>query len=403
MRLLHSIRSVDPQGGGPIEGIKLLSRFHLNKGREIEVVCLDEPEGPGVQNFEVPIHPLGPCLGNYGYNPRIVPWLRENISRFDAVIVNGLWQYSGFAVWRALRKSSIPYFVFTHGMLDPWFKETYPLKHLKKWLYWPWGEYRVLRDAQAVLFTCEEERLRARKSFWFYRCKEQVVTYGTTPPLGNPSVHREAFFQRFPELRGKQIFLFMSRIHPKKGIELLLEAFSKVLKSGAGDPNRLHLLIAGPAVSPEYLSQLKEQANAQCPLGSVSWPGMLQRDLKWGAFRAADAFILPSHQENFGVAVAESLACSLPVLISDKVNIWREIEGDGAGFVETDTVEGTRRLIERWLALPFADKEKMRSAAERCFANRFDAEAAAENLIQTLVSCGVPQHRQQELVAATAS
>ena len=63
------------------------------------------------------------------------------------------------------------YFVFTHGMLDPWFKRTYPLKHLKKWLYWPWAEYRVLRDAQAVLFTCEEERILARQSFWLYKCK----------------------------------------------------------------------------------------------------------------------------------------------------------------------------------------------------------------------------------------
>ena len=76
---------------------------------------------------------------------------------FDAVIINGLWQYHSFGAWRALRGTATPYYVFPHGMLDPWFKRSFPLKHLKKWLYWPWAEYRVLRDARAVIFTCEAE------------------------------------------------------------------------------------------------------------------------------------------------------------------------------------------------------------------------------------------------------
>ena len=90
--------------------------------------------------------------------PRLLSWLRENATRYDAVIVNGIWQYHSYATWLALHRSETPYFVFTHGMLDPWFKRRHPLKHLKKWLYWPWADYRVLRDAQAVIFTCEEER-----------------------------------------------------------------------------------------------------------------------------------------------------------------------------------------------------------------------------------------------------
>ena len=79
-------------------------------------------------------------------------------------------------------------------MLDPWFKKQYPLKHLKKWMYWPWAEYRVLRDAQAVLFTCEEERVLARESFWLYRCNEVVVSYGTAKPKGDPEVELQEFF-----------------------------------------------------------------------------------------------------------------------------------------------------------------------------------------------------------------
>src|SRR5262249_6303466 len=129
---------------------------------------------------------------------------------FDAVVVNGLWQYHGFGTRLALRRLDMPYHVFTHGMLDPWFKRAYPLKHLKKWLYWPWAEYRVLRDAAGVLFTSEEERLLARQSFWLYHAKEHVVAYGTSAPPQNGDALREAFLATHPQLRGKRIVLFLS-------------------------------------------------------------------------------------------------------------------------------------------------------------------------------------------------
>src|SRR5439155_8804732 len=142
----------------------------------------------------------GPVKTKYGYNTKLLPWLRTHADRYDAMIINGLWQYNSFAVWRVLHKKSVPYFVFPHGMLDPWFKRTYPLKHIKKWLYWPWAEYRVLRDARAVFFTCEEERRLARQSFWLYKCNEVVINYGTSAPTGNSEHQRELFFEKFPHL-----------------------------------------------------------------------------------------------------------------------------------------------------------------------------------------------------------
>jgi glycosyltransferase involved in cell wall biosynthesis len=111
---------------------------------------------------------------------------------------------------------------------------------------------------------------------------------------------------------------------------------------------------------------------------------MLSGDLKWGAFHACEVFCLPSHQENFGIAVAEALACSRPVLISDKVNIWREIAADQAGFVESDTLEGTIALLRRWLDSTPAELAAMRLAALRCFDNRFQMEQVAEMLVRTI-------------------
>ncbi|HMG05900.1 MAG TPA: hypothetical protein VK581_10585, partial [Chthoniobacterales bacterium] len=111
---------------------------------------------------------------------------------------------------------------FPHGMLDPWFKRTYPRKHMKKLLYWPWAEYRVLRDAAAVLFTSEEERRLARESFSLYHCKEIVVNYGTAAPEVDLESAREDFLEAFPKLRGQRFFLFLGRLHEKKGCDLLI-------------------------------------------------------------------------------------------------------------------------------------------------------------------------------------
>lgn len=104
------------------------------------------------------------------------------------MIIHGIWHCRALATWRALRGTGIPYFVFTHVMLDPWFKCTYPLKHLKKWVYWPWDDYRVLRDATAVMVTTEQERLLARQSFWLYKSNELVLGYTLPPRRPMPSV-----------------------------------------------------------------------------------------------------------------------------------------------------------------------------------------------------------------------
>jgi glycosyltransferase involved in cell wall biosynthesis len=264
-------------------------------------------------------------------------------------------------------------------MLDPWFKRTYPAKHIKKLFYWPWGEYRVLRDAAAVLFTSEEERRLARESFGLYRCKEVVVNYGTAAPANLESA-RETFFNAFPNLRGERFFLFLGRLHEKKGCDLLIEAFGQVRNSR----ERGHLVMAGPCAHPDYLRHLQQMAASSN--GMISFPGMLTGDVKWGALSAAEAFALPSHQENFGIAVAEALACGTPVLLSNKVNIWREIEADGGGYVENDDLAGTTNLLKRWLATPADARSAMQENARKSFANRFEIERATDSLLAAIAN-----------------
>ena len=220
MKILRVISSVNPHGGGPIEGIKQAQKPLIEMGVELEIACCDPPNAEWLTNVNLPIvHALGPPKNNYGYTAKLLPWLKENSHRFDLIIVHGLWQYHGFAVWLALSGTNTPYYVFTHGMLDPWFKRTYPLKHLKKWLYWPWGEYRILRDALYVIFTSEDERFLSRKSFWLYKVNEIVIPYGTSIPPSNKEELSLEFLNENEYLKGKRIVLFLSRIHEKKGCD----------------------------------------------------------------------------------------------------------------------------------------------------------------------------------------
>ena len=389
MKILHIISSVNPTGGGPIEGVKQLGRLNEDRGNHVELASLDAPGAPFLNDCPFPVHPLGPGTLAYGYSPRLVPWLKENLCNYDIVIVNGIWQYNSFGAWRVLHLSSTPYVVFIHGMLDPWFKRTYPLKHLKKSFYWPWAEYRVLRDAVAVLFTSEEERILARQSFWPYNANEKVVNYGIRTPSGNKEIQRREFHERFPHLRNKRLLLFMGRIHPKKGCDLALRSFAAALPS---DPN-LHLVMAGPdqigwQASMQSLAEDLQIANR------ITWTGMISGDLKMGALYSAEAFFLPSHQENFGIVVAEALSCGLPVLISDKVNIWREVQADGAGLVAPDNLAGASSLLESWMRLADSQRIYMRECATQSFRNRFaidQSTSSLPDLLQQLVTAAAPK------------
>jgi glycosyltransferase involved in cell wall biosynthesis len=367
-RLLHVVASLAPAAGGTTEGIRRLAESGGG-----EVVCMDDPGEFYLRRHSFPVHALGPAQGHYRFTPRLGEWLEKNLGRFDGVVIHGLWQYHSYGTYRLV--GGTPYVVFPHGMLDPYFKRTFPMKHLKKQVYWLAREYRVLRDARAVCFTTPIERDSAAGTMWPQRWNTAVVSFGTTQPTGDPSSQREIFFSRYPGLRERRFFLFLSRIHSKKGCDLLLDAFARVAEA---HPD-LDLVMAGP--DEEGLRpQLEAQAGRLGISARVHWTGMLEGDLKWGAFYSADAFVLPSHQENFGVAVVEALACGLPVLISDKVNIWPDIVHDEAGIVNPDTVDGTHRSMSSLLAMQGEERRRMVSNGLACFRSRYEMKRTAQAL-----------------------
>ena len=293
------------------------------------------------------------------------------------MIVHGLWNYASLGSWRALHRTRTPYYVFTHGMLDPWFNEAFPMKALYKAMFWKGLENRVLRDARGVLFTAVEERDLATQSFKPYSARAYVVGLGTRDVIADPERQRQAFIETMPQLNGRRFLLFLSRIHPKKGVDLLIKGFAH---QATLYPD-LDLVIAGP----DQVGLARELQDLSSELGvgdRVHWPGMLTGDVKWGAFRSAVFFTLTSHQENFGIAVAESLVVGTPVLITRKVNIWQEIESDGAGIVVTDDVDGVNEGLKCVCAISPAARQLMSERARQCFVRRYDINAVASGLLR---------------------
>ena len=376
MNVLHVISSLKLEQGGPAQGVRNITSYYAELGVTATVLSMDEPEDDLGSVDHLKVVTIGKGKGTFSYHPKLVKQIKHIANQFDAVIVHGLWQYHGHAVRAALKNTKVPYYLFPHGMLDPYFKQEYPIKHLKKYLYWFVTQYVVLRDAKAVLFTCEEEKRLAAFSFKPYHVTAEVVNYGTTiPPIGKQT-GADQFYAEYPELKNKRIFLFLSRIHEKKGCDLLIQAFAKALESNKD----IHLVMAGPDQTgwKAQLIALAQSFNAEA---HITWTGMLKGELKWAAMKAAEVFILPSHQENFGISVAESLALGTPVLISDKVNIWREIVEMKAGLVGEDTLPGTEKLISQWLALQPEEKHHYEQNAQNCFEKKFNIMQTSKNII----------------------
>lgn len=380
MKILRVISSVNPQAGGPINGLVNSSKGLIDKGHTVVVASLDDPESDFVNSFTYELYTFSSSLGVYSYSPNFKKWLQKNVKKFDVIIVHGLWQFHSIAVATMCKEQQVPYVVFTHGMLDPWFNEVYILKAIKKKFYWWLFEKRVINQASAVLFTSEEEKKLARKSFRPYNPKEVVVSYGSHQPLVDIDKSIDIFIRKFPVLSGKRCLLYMSRIHTKKGIDLLIDAFSKISYS-----DDLCLVIAGPD-NDGLRARLEEQAVKLGVADKIVWTGMLNGDLKWGAYHASDVFILPSHQENFGIVVAEALSTSTPVLITNKVNIWREVEAYGAGIVGNDNVDGIVDVLSKWLSFGDRELEAMRRNALLCYGDRFSIQSAVHGLEKQLLS-----------------
>ena len=398
MKLLHIISGASPESGGPIQGIRNYHEASNLLGIDRTIICFENQSDLISWNFPESLKLIG--LGNaknlWQRNPALITWLKKHLLEYDCIVLNGIWTYHSYATLKVLRyfkkqklNQKIPkIFLMPHGMLDPWFQKekTRKIKAIRNIIYWHLIEKKVVNQVDAVLFTCDEEMLLAKKTFYGYKPKKEVnVGYGIQEPPQKNKIELEAFYNKFDINTSIPYFLFLSRIDFKKGVDLLLKAYNTILQESV-DPNVIpNLVIAGSGFESEYGKGLLKYIEIYPLLKQkLCLTGLLNAEMKWAAIFGCEAFILPSHQENFGIAVAEALACEKPVLITNKINIYREIEKGGGGIINEDTLTGTINNLKQWIALDAESKILMGKNAKKIYENNFKNEFAAQKLFDIL-------------------
>jgi len=346
MRIIHVIANLAPRYGGPAKACVEMARAVARLGHEVKIYTTNQ-DGPG----ELAV-PLGRPLIQDGVEIRYYPiqpprfwgtsWpmaraLAGGIREADLVHIHSLYLFHDLIAGHYCRSYGVPYLVRPHGTLDPYL---YRRHRWRKYVMEAAFENRNIRRAAALHFTSEEEERLARPHIG--------DVPGVVVPLGVdlrefqdlPAPGR--FRERFPEIGHKEIILFLGRINFKKGLDLLVQAMARVLRKRRD----LHLVVAGPdddGWGARVKGWLQQEGIADC----ATFTGMLLGEEKLAALRDARIFVLPSYSENFGMAVIEAMACGLPVVISDQVNICREVEAAGAGLVTPcEAVQTATAMLE---------------------------------------------------------
>jgi glycosyltransferase involved in cell wall biosynthesis len=378
MKILRVITSMDPSKGGPSQGIRNLVPALEKIGIINEVVCFDNPNEQFLCQQSFLIHALGAGNGLWNYNAKLSRWLKYNLNRFDIVVIHGLWLYNSFGTYKSWKKfkklneRAPSLFVMPHGMLDPYFQKAKDrkIKAIRNLFFWEIIEKKVVNNADGVLFTCKEEMSLARKTFKSYNPKSEIdIGYGIQPP---PPYHESSSKTIINSIEiSEPYLLFFGRIHPKKGLDILIKGYIATKAEGIHLPT---LLIAGPGMETEFGKKILGLAGDK---NNIIFVGMVSGESKWKVLQNCEAFILPSHQENFGIAVVEAMSCGKPVLISRQVNIYREIEIAEAGFITDDNEIGVKKLLINWANLSKINRSIMNKNAKYLFENYFSADKIA--------------------------
>ncbi len=379
MKLLHVIPSVGPLRGGPSFVVRTISEGLAERGYDVHVATTDDNGagrlsvrlGSPVIEKKVTYWYFRRQTSFYTFSWPLSRWLAQNVSGFDAVHIHALFSYPMIpaAYWAAHFR--VPYIVRPLGTLNRWGIENRRpwLKRLSLRLI----DGPVLSHASAVHYTSEDELQEA----------SLVARAGRSVVIPNPVDFQFASAEgrgrwlkdRYPATAGKKIVLFLSRLDPKKGLDLLITAFAKIREK---TPD-VALVIVGGAEG-TFLKQLQAQADRLAVGTEIIWTGFLEGADKRAALAGADVFVLPSYSENFGVAAVEAMAAGLPLVVSDHVGIHREIATAGAGLVVPCNAEELSNAVLR-LTRDESLRQSM-SANASMLAQTFSRGPVTERLIQ---------------------
>jgi glycosyltransferase involved in cell wall biosynthesis len=353
MRIVHVLQRVDFHDGGPPRAVVDLCSVQHRRGHDVTLLTTDARDAPTQWAQEGPSVCLVPSPRLLGglFAPGQLNSARDVIGAADIVHLHAVWERMNAQVATFCRRVGTPYVITLRGMLDDWCMTQGPLK---KRLYLALAGRRYLEGAAFVHCTAEGER--AQSSKWFPKGTPRVIPnlidLAPYAQLPSTALAKEAF----APLQGDgPCLLFLSRLHEKKGLEHLIDALPTLADSFDG----IQLLLAGTGDA-SYIASLMHRATDAGVADRVHELGHVGGDLKLSLYQAADLFVLPSSQENFGFVQFEALACKTPVITTTLVDTWREVESSGGGIGIEQSADA---LIEAIGGL-LADQSRMQAMGE---------------------------------------
>ena len=382
MRIIQIIPSISLVYGGPSQMVLGLSAALASQGVDVTIITTDSNGDIGQSPLDVPLNQ--PIKQNgyqiiyfrcspfrrYKFSLSLLQWLNENTEQFDLAHIHALFSPVTTLAATIARGHKLPYIIRPCGMLDP--ADLQKKKRLKQ-IYAALLERPNLAGAAAIHFTSKQEA-KISERFGLCSTGKMPVPQDLIIPLGV----RADFYPEILPASEIPIILFMSRIEPKKGLDLLIPALESVLADGI----IFHFILAGSnPQDADYETRIQEQIQNSSLGKCTTITGFVRGDLKAELLRKADLFVLPSYYENFGIAVAEAMAAGVPVAISDRVYIWEDIQQAQAGWVAPLEVGAIASMIKSALLAP-QERQRRGLNAQAYAKKHYNWEAIAQQTIE---------------------
>ena len=353
MRALHVISGIDPENGGPTNALLGLAAAQARQGMEVTVAATWQRTSgrENAQTFRergLSVEMIGPARGALSRHPQIKPVLGRLIASADVVHIHALWEEIQYRAARICQAIGRPYLIRPCGGLHPW---AMARGRLKKRLYLALRLRRNLDRAGAIHYTTMAERdaladMQLRPRAIVEPNGIDLREFSKVTRAVGREFLSELLFGAGSTLGVRKLIVFLGRIDPKKGLDILVPAFIDAIRSGAGDAL---LVLAGPPQDRATVDFVSRSAREAGLADRIFLPGMLSRKQTIQALAGADLFALTSYNENFGIAVVEALAAGCPVIISDRVEIQESLAAAGVGQVIPLDRAATTTALLRWL------------------------------------------------------
>jgi glycosyltransferase involved in cell wall biosynthesis len=381
IKVLHVIPFMSPLRGGPTFAATDMTRALVQAGLEVHIATtddhgpqdrLDVPLGCPVRDNNVTRWYFRRQTDFYTVSWPLTAWLIRHVRDYDLLHIHSLFSYPALIAARCAGIRKIPYVIRPFGTLNRWgMQQRRPL--LKK-ISFALIERHILAHAAKVHFTSEQERQEAEETG--ARMNAVVLPLGIDLALFQHLPEAGRFRRQHPNLADKTLILFLSRLHPIKGLDLLLPAFARLRQERCD----VALVLAGSG-DPAYEAELRTQIEALGIEQDVIFTGFVEGEAKTALLADSDLFVLPSYSENFGVVVVEAMAGGLPVIISDQIGLADDIARAEAGLVVPCRIEPLVEAMRSLVSEP--NRRRLLAVQARELAwQRYSLEGATQSLIE---------------------